>query len=176
MGGGCSFPLEAWERLYVMHGRQAYRVRDLVELRGLVKIRTAREALSFCRLRTSPATYYAWDDEPLLEVVSRDEVDRAFCFGDEPSFMMVKGVSPGTYGIMDSKGQMMELLLAPTCVSRTGRTYEVRRTLYTNDGGNSHLLQVVESVGADGSYSRQVIGRLPLPVNPDVFWFVPYFL
>lgn len=53
-------PIEAWQHLQLVAGKQASLLKDIHQLQGHVVIKDAPSALRFVRLLTSPETWYLW--------------------------------------------------------------------------------------------------------------------
>ncbi len=92
MNQGSGFPAEAFQHLYLMPRKRAILpkramlIEDIAQLRGQVEIQAPRQALAFCRLLTSPTTWYllGYEGSSLeVEILSNEEVDTVLCFGDE---------------------------------------------------------------------------------------------
>ena len=65
---------------------RAILIEDIAQLSGQVDIQTPGQALAFCRLLTSPTTWYLLGHEGSYaeaEILSNTEVDTVLCFGDE---------------------------------------------------------------------------------------------
>ena len=173
-------PVEAFERLSLVlpNGKMA-RVDRLSRLRGWVEIDTPEQALAFCRLKTSPATYFPWDDDNgkcELEIVAKEQVTTAFCFGDERWTQALRGSRySGHYGVLASKADFARLGIEPAEARATSDGYEVRRALLAEDLKTDELrmAKVVESVGHDGSYARKKEDVTDTPQG--VWWFIPKF-
>lgn len=165
-------PIERWEVLDLVLPNETIQIETLDQLYGRVQIRSRREALAFCRLGTSPKTYYLLLNKATmiseLEIVSNDEVDSDFMFGDEhyAKGCRVSDKLSGYRGIVSSRKKLDEMGITPTEVHKTAEGYEVRRTLMVDNHntGRKHMERVVEVVGYDGSYARTESHMSDLPV------------
>jgi hypothetical protein len=98
---------------------QFIKIDNLNKLHNLVEIKTCEEALSFVRLKTSPRTYYLFDDYWEVEVITRDQIDTKFTFGDKlMAQIFSKSGGSGRLGIVGSKSKLKELGIEPTKVRR----------------------------------------------------------
>ena len=158
--------LKASLGLYLRLPSKILWIQDLSELKGYVQIKSNSEALAFCRLRTSPITYLCWSRAGYkveLEVTSKDQVNKEFCFGYQPMAdifqrrISYKGFI--VWGVVGSREKMAQYGIEPATVRQTPRGYEVRRTLLVADydAGGKQLCTVSEFVERDGGYNRKVV-------------------
>jgi hypothetical protein len=161
-------PVEAFMRLMILPPGNARATQLLVmgDLRGRVRIRTPKEALAFCRLLTSPATY-CYLDCPGVEVASKDQVDLDLMFGDKEQLSFYRRMKPdGIMGIVNSRSDLAALGIKPASARKTATGFEVRRTLLVEESPFSYklwFLDVIEAVGKDGSYRRVVTNKRRAP-------------
>jgi hypothetical protein len=176
---GLGDPIEAHQRLYLVLPKKAVQVRSLDELRGKVRIRTPEEALAYCRLRTSPVTWYLWPDTGYMEIVSRDSVDDGYCFGDTKKCELRRRASSGYNGLVASKTTLAGLgIKPPTCRSSRGG-YEVHRTLMMRDEkafDSFFSVEISELVGRDGKYVAKMGQKRRLTDSNGVEWNMEWFM
>lgn len=177
---GAGYPIEAHQAMILLYPdkEKAFEFTSLKELRGKVSIRTAEEALAFCRLTTSPKTWYLFDEEG-LEVVSREQIDVGFCFGDERECEFLrKNATSGYLGVVDSDETMIKLGIKTAIVVKKKTGYEIKRTLLLGDPITSDyfLLDVTELVGEDGSYIREPGQKRWAPATGSAHWCIPFFM
>jgi len=159
---------------------ETIRIETLAQLRGRVQIRSPREALAFCRLGTSPSTYDLYNRATMryeLEIVSNDEVDSDFTFGNQhdAKTYQVSDELSGYRGIISSRRKLDDMGIAPTEVHQTAEGFEVRRTLmvWDHNTDRKHMERVVEVVGYDGSYARTESHVSDLP--PSLLYGFPIY-
>ena len=172
-------PVEASERLFLIYRTGSLPVNDLRDLRGRVKVVTPAGALAFCRLKTSPVTYYLWH-EPTVEVVSRDRVDRDFCFGDKKECAWLKTLHSGHVGIVHSAAELQRLGVKAATVCVTSRGFEVRRTLLEGDPLDIkmryRIVQTRELVTREGGYSVLSTSKRLAASTAGVTWLIPFLM
>ena len=170
-------PLEAFQRLFVVYESGALLVDDLAVLSGRVKIQTPAEALAFCRLKTSPVTYYLWGKGRVLslEVVSRDQVNTGFCFGDKDKCASLKRLPSGYYGVVDSAADLRQHGIAAPSARATSEGFVVERTLLEGDPFELEcdVVETRELVTRDGGYKLLSASKRPAPKIPGVTWVIP---
>lgn len=173
------WPIEPDQRLYIVLRNQIIIINDLAQLRGHVTIETPQEALAFCRLITSPRTYHLWrttQGKYEAEIVSNDQIDRDFVFGDEALGEALSNAGSGHCGIVSSRQKLDELGIGPAEVRTTPEGYEIRRRLLVEDLDTRarYMAKVVEVVRQDGSYVRTGTHVYDLPSG--VAWSFRSFL
>lgn len=171
-----SYPVETCLHLFLVTPQIRQEITRLEQLKGQVRISTSNEALSFVRLKTSPATWYLWEGMGAMEVVSVDQINPSFCFGDENECNSLRdGRYPGMYGVVKSRSDLVALKIKPTEVKVTKNGFEIHRTLITQvkRWGDSYLQEVTESVGYDGSYSIHRGKLRKAPDTDSIKWFFP---
>src|SRR5512141_3125384 len=77
------FPAKASDRLFYTDGDAVKRIGSLQLLQCLVRSRTPQDALSFVRLRTSPAIFHAYDFPRVewAEILTYEDVKPSLLFG-----------------------------------------------------------------------------------------------
>jgi len=160
--------------LYLVLPSEIIIVSDLAQLPGRVTIRTPEEALSFCRLLTSPKTLDLWATPRgrwEAEIVSHDQIDSDFVFGDTGLREGLKVLGSGMEGIVSTRKRLNELGIGPPECRAHADGYKISRRLMVWEVGAEglHMEKVVEVVGQDGSYVRagSHVDELPSQV---VFW------
>lgn len=146
-------------RLFLVLPSKVIEIDDLNKLCGRVKIETPRDALAFVRLKTSPRTYhilsFASKGYIEAEIVSRDQIDTNFVFGDKIAVETLKKYR-GYLGIVN-KEKLAQLGIKPPFCSKVKHGYEIQRMLLVKDfmTNKQQILRVVEFVGRDGRYIRK---------------------
>jgi hypothetical protein len=179
-------PIEAYQKLYLVLPKQGTEISSLNDLKGKVKIRTAGEALAYCRLRTSPTTWYLWPNQCYLEIVPLDSLDLTFFFGNRDEYKYTKASYKdktnrlnGFNGIVEPKSALSKFGIKPTTCTATKDGYEIHRTFIDNKQigmGPYYSIAVTEQVGKDGSYSIQMGPKHKLREDMGVKWFIEWFM
>lgn len=172
-------PHEAYQKLIIVFPGEAKAIEvcSLGDLRRRVSIQTTSGALAYCRLLTSPATWHLWDKE--VEVVSRDQVDAGFCFGDRVLCSFLRRTHSGYLGIVDSKATLAKLQVRAAHVQASAAGFSVRRTLLVQCSGKTDpycLQDIAESVGKDGAYRRRVLRKRNVPKLAGVALGLPLLM
>jgi hypothetical protein len=166
--GGNGMPVEAFQRMIVLPPAKAKAIQLFVikDLQGRVKIKTAEGALGFCRLLTSPVTCY-YLDSPGVEVASKDQLDLTYFFGDKERLSYYRSAKcDGYMGVVESKADLKNLGIQPARVRRVSKGYEVRRTLLVEEKlFECKFVDVLETVGTDGRYSRVTVKEHSIPAS-----------
>ncbi len=175
-----SVPIESYERLYLILPSKPPKVIEidgLNKLRGYVKIETPQAALAFARLRTSPKTLHAFENCWEVEIVSRDQIDQDFFFGDEwrTEYMRKHGES-GIDGIFSKREKVASFGISPAQCRKTSKGFEIQRRLVVRDRGGVQMIKVVETVGTDGSCRRKESNAINVPKNSELYRVFPIFM
>lgn len=155
-------------------------VRKLSDLKGRVQIKTAKDALAFVRLRTSPVTaQWLRESELILELAASEAIDLSFTFGDAIELDFLKQHGNGIRGIYTAKWMKTHKVPAATAVP-TRRGWQITRVCFTKakrnlDSPISTVL-LTEFVGTDGtvvSKSKPYHRTFKLPTASDwIAWFL----
>lgn len=172
--GTNSFPEFANYSLFLVFPDGSTPIWQLNALRGRVRIRTPEEALAFCRLLTSPVTWYVWaqpDHYDEMEPVSKDNLPNQFFFRNKEEDPNWGSIFP----LVAPKEGLAKIGITPATVKRTAEGYEIHRTLYRQIWGDGpstgYLADVVETVRPDGTYIRESHKRA-MP-NGGTFFCLP---
>ena len=172
--GGMGLPVEAFERLVLTRKGKSTFVGNLAALKGRVRIRSAKEALQFVRLLTSPRTFNMWPSlgPRRIELTTRKDWTLAFCFGDRDTLRWL-GFSGGRsrMGCIDDY-EAWAYGGVGAVVMEDVDGYVIRRVLLVDvDGPDAaHALAVVEHVGRAGEFRLVSKTRRPLPKSLGEDW------
>jgi len=175
-------PRQPFEELYLQVGGESFLIDDMSKLRRRVAIRSPDEALAFCRLKTSPRTYYLWGDSyetQEVEVLTKEQVTAGLCWGDKAFCEFLRSLESDHLGVITAEERLGWYGIGATKVSAIDQGFEIKRTLivedFTTEPGEVHLAEVVEVIGPEAHYTReetQVIDTTaPLPSS----WHFPWF-
>lgn len=175
---GIGDPIEAFLHLFIVYPNSALEITHLEQLKGKVKINSPRDALAFVRLKTSPVTWYFWEGKGAMEVVSRDQIDSSFFFGDNETYEWLKRLNDsGWYGIVNTKSMLSALKIEQAKVKLAKNGFEIHRTLLTQgkEWGDNYLQDVTEFVGRNGSYSVRKGKLRKAPESASIKWILPTY-
>ncbi len=177
------------ERSFSIEIPQCRQLGSLNELRGLVRLRTPEEALSFVRLDTFPC-WCIYRPKPAgqkrsrtrryvyagVEPIVRERVTIVDTYGQKGTLREMRRYSGGTLCVV-SAHEAGQLGVGDARVSRRGEGYEVVRVLVRlkppYQEGHDRLVRVREWVSPDGEYRMELQVPLPMPKAPGLNWFVP---
>lgn len=177
--GGCGFPKEAFLHLFYVTFNHSEEIKDLNQLKGKVKIDSPEDALAFVRLKTSPITWYLWGRKSAMEVVSMDQVDLKFCFGDENEYRCrINSNCSGMYGVVKDKSDLDSMKIKRAEVKATKTGFEIHRTLLTEGEKwcDNYIYEVTEFVGSNGSYSVREGKLRKAPKTDNIMWILPIYM
>ena len=151
------FPAEAKERLYLLDAVHSIEVNDLNKLRGYVRIRSCRSALSFVRLRTSPKTFHAFAHQQgqwEIEVLSPSDITNHLVYGDRRLAVSLANAPYGYSGVFP-RYLIRKLAIQRARCSRSGKGFAVRRTLISKNRNDKRmsLVDILGSVSENGNYA-----------------------
>lgn len=154
-------------------GKESLIVR-LEDLKGKVHVSSPVEALNFARLRGSLATIGSLSKAPECEVILQNDINEALVFGFRELIPALRRAPIGFYGVA-SRELVKQSSSKLATVTPVGQSYEVRRTVLTlapNKGFGSMLWleEIIERVGKNGEYRRQVVRSWKADPNK---WWIP---
>ena len=138
---------------------------------GYVEITNEMSALQFARLRTSPATFYLWPGEHVVEIA--DKQREAL-----PNYGLMSFSSPtdpsGFLGILSHRAFSEGGFRVPS-VQRTDHGFTITRWLLMSQNGADTVQLVQEQIWANGSYVCRVLKHAPAPALTHTSWEIPMF-
>lgn len=165
-------PVEAGQQIGVSYLGRIQLIRELNQLRGLLRITDGNEALRVVRLRTSPGTWHMWPDGPSeVEIVAASRARSLPNFG-LPGFGQwlvahwTKS-SSGLDGILSDE-VYGAIGFGPPKVRRATGEFVIERWIYAEEGiqRRRSIQKLRESVGENGEYRRAVVASIdPRRVN-----------
>jgi hypothetical protein len=161
-----ALPSEAGQRIAVSYGEQTQLVRELNQLRGLLRIDSGEAALRFVRLRTSPATWHMWPDGPSeVEIVAASRAPNLPNYGLSGFGSWIvkhwRKSSSGLHGIL-SHEVCRAIGFGPPSVHRESGGFTIERWTYAERGRRwtQSIQKVREHVGEDGEYRRTTVATI----------------
>jgi hypothetical protein len=148
----------------------AFQLTSLAQLRGLVRIANADQALTFVRLRTSKDYCYDWR-QSILEIVSSDHA-KEIDFKDRSALthMARQDTVSGHYAVLSPHAFRSGGFSAPI-VSQVPGGFRITRWVCLFNGlHGDHIQQWDEYVGHDGTYRMSVSKDMPAPKLPGTHW------
>ena len=152
------------EAILVTTPESAFVLTSFAQLRGLVHITDAGQALQYVRLSTNPGYIWAWSKG--LEILSWDQLkEKPFGNLYVPAYFHDKvSVPSGRYGILSPVAFHAGGFSPPTVKAVPGG-FEIIR--WKCVGG---VQKCRETVKADGSYAIEILLSRPLPKLPATEW------
>ena len=169
---GATEPIEPNERLILHTTTKTVAIHGLGDLEGYVHIDSASAALSYVRLRTSPATWYLWHDRQLVEIVDNAMANKLPTYG-----LASEGKNrahSGFMGILSSTAFKQGGFVAAG-VTITAQGFVVKRWLLGISGEKNTVELVQETVGKTGAFKRVVLQSKTAPQLRDTNWYIMKF-
>ena len=138
----------------IRNGR-SIRIKNITDLTGLVNIRSKKEALSFCRLRTSPISAYPLcTGRVLYEILPRSATGQIESFGHPSLYSSFNWEPQGYCGLVEDDWFLNHKILVAS-VRSIGSQYIVERTCVSVPfrGHDVKFYKLTEYVGSHGEYS-----------------------
>jgi|GEM_PF-4747820 len=150
------------------------RIKNLIDLKGFVRVDTSVAALNYVRLSTSPLLPRI-SNELLYEVIARSKVDSEFLFGSPFAKTAPEFFDNGAYGIVPIKGSQRANVPEPV-VRWTGHNWEIRQLgILFESMSHYRFVNILESVGKDGRYSQRLLKVSPGSDLKSIRFWLPMY-